>query len=119
MEPVSAWEEVVQRADCYVVDNSSTMFEAAALGIPVVVMESPVWRRDVEHGLRFWEYADVGPTVRPGDSFVDAVQESLTEKWGRRRGEVAEAVYAIQPGLGRESSRAAALAITEMLTEGE
>jgi len=116
--PVASWSDVVEQADVYVADNSSTMFEAAALGVPVVVLESPAWRKNVEHGLRFWEFADVGPTVTVGGGLWAAVEASETQRWRLRRGEVARAVYAVQPGLACESSKQAALAITEWLRRG-
>jgi hypothetical protein len=66
IEPVRDFSEVVRRADVVSFDNSSAGFEAAALGIPVVVLDSARWRPEVEHGLRFWRWADIGPRIRAG-----------------------------------------------------
>lgn len=60
----------------YVCDNSSTMYEAAALGIPVVCMNAPWYRKDKEWGLRFWD-AVPGPQVDESDELMDAVQRVL------------------------------------------
>lgn len=60
--------EVTDRASVFVCDNSSAMFEFAATGRPVVVMNLPDYRREVNHGLRFWDAAGVGINVeRPRD----------------------------------------------------
>jgi CDP-glycerol glycerophosphotransferase (TagB/SpsB family) len=55
IEVVSHWEEVLQRADLYLCDNSSTLFEFAATDRPVVVLQPPWYRRSARHGLRFYD----------------------------------------------------------------
>lgn len=66
IEVVDTFAEVVARAHVYAVDNSSTLFEFAALDRPVVVLNAKAYRRDVNHGLRFWDAADVGLNAEPG-----------------------------------------------------
>jgi hypothetical protein len=113
VEPVSDWGQMVRRIDTLVVDNSSVMFEAAALQIGVVVLESPEWRKDVNHGLRFWEYADLGPTVLPGGDLSYALWETYEHEWQVRREQIVGSVYGIQPGLDRLASRSATEALLE------
>lgn len=115
--PVKEWSEVAAVADVYIIDNSSTMFEAAALDIPVVVLESGKWRKGVDHGLRFWEHANIGPTVLAGDSLSDAVEESYSSYWKKKRAEVSSQVYEILPSLSRLSSITAATAVRQWVRD--
>ena len=76
IEWVADWAQAVTRADVVSFDNTSAGFEAAALGVPVVMCESLAWRRRVEHGLRFWRWADLGPVVRPRGN-----ADEIAEAW--------------------------------------
>lgn len=58
IEAVEDFTEIVRRADLVCVDNSSTGPEAAACGIPVLWLNAPAYRRDVEHGGRFFEWTE-------------------------------------------------------------
>ena len=104
------FDDVARLADVYVVDNSSTLFEAVALGLRVVVLDAPWYRRNVEHGLRFWRWADVGPRVSDPDDLFDAVTEVACgpDRWADVRAACAADVY---DGDGVGSTRAAAAAI--------
>lgn len=104
---IRTFHEVRDVADLYVCDNSSTMFEFAALDRPVVVMNSPRWRRDVHHGGRFWDWATVGPQVSGADGLPEAIATALSDghgtDWARR-----SVVSEVYPYLGSASQRAAA-----------
>ena len=71
--------DVCRRADVYITDNSSTLFEFAATGRPVVVLNAPEFRRNVNHGLRFWEAATVGVQVDHPRDLVAAVASALED----------------------------------------
>ena len=73
------FEDVLARADVYVNDSSSTLYEFASLDRPVVVMNSPKYRRRVNHGLRFWEHEDVGVICNKQEELVDAVARAIED----------------------------------------
>lgn len=74
---VDRLEDVWSVADVVVFDNTSAGWESAAVGCPVVLLDQPAYRRDVEHGLRFWEWADAG--VRCGSGTAAELHEAITE----------------------------------------
>lgn len=79
IEHVPSFADILRRADVYAFDNSSSGFEFAATGRPVVVLNGRSFRRDAHHGLRFWEAAGVGVNVnRPGD-LLDGVVRALAD----------------------------------------
>ena len=78
IEPVAQFEEVMERADVYICDNSSSLYEFAALGKPVVVVSPPWYRRQVHSGLRFWE-ALPGVEVRRPEALAETVAAVLAD----------------------------------------
>jgi glycosyltransferase involved in cell wall biosynthesis len=108
IEFVRDFDEVCRRADVYVCDNSSTLFEFAATGRPVVVMNDVSWRRNAQHGLRFWDAAHVGVNVDRADRLVDAVAEALDDRAEQRamRSDALDIVYAYRTGAAERASAA-------------
>jgi hypothetical protein len=85
IEVVRSFDDVCRMADVYVSDNSSTIYEFAATGRPVVLMDPPWYDRNVGHGLRFWSAAHVGPHVTDPRTLTDTVAEALEDGNGHRR----------------------------------
>lgn len=85
------FDQVLAEADVFAVDNSSTLFEAAAAGISTVAMNCPRYRRNVNHGLRFWDHIP-GVECDDGPGLVDAVKLALDDPpWAREKREAAVA----------------------------
>lgn len=108
IEFVPDFDDVCRRADIYVCDNSSTLFEFASTGRPVVVLNSPAFRRRIQHGLRFWDAADVGVQVDDPGHLVEgielAVEDGTEQRANRER--ALDIVYAFRSGA---AARAAAV----------
>lgn len=62
VEFVPTEAEVFARAGTLIADNTSMLYEFAALGRGTVVLNAPWYRRDIHHGLRFWDHPP-GPMV--------------------------------------------------------
>jgi len=110
VEYVTDFDEVCAQADMYCVDESSTLYEFAALGRPVVVLNSRGYRRNVEHGMRFWDCADVGLQVDHRSRLVETVLKAWEDSPAQKR--------ARKAAVGRVFARldgAAEAAATEIL----
>lgn len=108
IEPVREFADVCRHADLYVCDNSSTMFAFAATGRPVVVLNPPWYDRKVEHGLRFWEAADVGVQCNSPEELPACIEKAFrdTTTQQRKRERALREVYAYRTGA---AARAAAI----------
>jgi hypothetical protein len=117
IEAVRDFSEVVRRASVYVADSSSTLYEFAALGRPVVLMNAPWYRRDVHHGLRFWEHTDIGPHANEPEELRSVVETALRDSpaWEAARRRATADIY---PHLGTSAERAVA-EIRALLREPE
>ena len=113
---LSDFTDVIRYADVYACDNSSTIYEAAGVGIPVVLLNGYSYRPAVKHGLRFYQYADVGLVATPRNHdpktmLLDAITRTLNENPQRER-----AVEICSKLFPRDASTAAELA-AELMEE--
>ena len=106
IEPVADFLDVCRRADVYICDNSSTLFAFAATGRPVVVLNPPWYRRDIDHGLRFWEAASVGVNCDDLADLPACIDEALrdTEAQKRQREAALDLVYAYRSGASQRAA---------------
>lgn len=118
IEIVRNFDNIMNRADIYICDNSSTLFEFASTDRPVVVLNAPWYRRDIEHGLRFWEHADVGVNCDHPDDLLDAIELALADlpEQQAKRNKAVKAVYEYTDG---SASQRAANAIVEFASSWE
>lgn len=102
-------DEVLETASLLVADNTSVMYEAAALDIPVIALNAPWYRKTIHHGLRFWDFV---PGQQIGDpyEFVDIALGRYADdrQWKQWRQEVTEHVYAVDPKKAMAGPAAAA-----------
>lgn len=88
--------DVLRTAALYVCDGVSTLYEFAATGRPVVVVNAFAYRPHVSHGLRFWDAADVGIQVDHPSELDAAISSALEDRPAqqRRRASALRKVYA-------------------------
>lgn len=107
IEAVEDLDDVIARADAFVADNSSALYEAAFADIPVLALDAPWYRRDVEHGLRFW--SDIpGEHIGPDDDFLGAVAYTLFDEsvMKAHRKDVVARVYEVREDAAIHAARA-------------
>lgn len=106
IEFVEDFEDIMKRAQLYVCDNSSTIYEFLATGWPVLFMNSPAYRRDVNFGIRFWDYTDIGYQVNKPEELFGYILKSLAEPQFHAL-QRAKALYILFPYLGTSARQAA------------
>lgn len=112
---IEEFEEVMQAADCYCIDNSSTLFEFAATDRPVVVVNSKHYRRHANHGLRFWDCAKVGVNCNSPEDLHTSILLALSDTPEQRtlRQSITDKVYAVPLGQATEAAVHAILQTAE------
>lgn len=108
IEAVRSFDEVVARASVYACDHSSTLYEFAALGRPVVMMDKdPTKTIPRPSGLRYRDHADVGPQALPETlgAILGAVLEHGDPEHEPQRRAATSDLY---PFLGGSTARAVA-----------
>lgn len=104
---VPDFDEVMALAEVYCVDNSSTLYEAAALGKPTVAMNCAHYRKDIHHGLRFWDQIP-GAMIDGPEELVMAVRLS-DEQDPVQRIRVTNEVYLTVDGYAAQRAATAVL----------
>src|SRR3972149_2043152 len=107
------WPRALSQAAAVSADNTSAMWEAAACDVPIVVLDAPWYRSDVDFPPRFWQFADVGPRIGQSGQWVDACLEAVewAPRWAGSRKAATEAIYGeVEGSIGR-----AVMAIMEVL----
>jgi hypothetical protein len=116
IEVVRDFADVLRRADVYVNEGSSTLYEAAAAGLKVVVLNPSFFRLQVHHGLRFHDAAHVGPNVRSRNSIdtslarktIGAIEETLVDSPAQQANREAalDIMYAYRSGAAARAAEA-------------
>lgn len=112
-ELVPDFDEVMERANLYIADTTSTLYEFATVG-PVVVLNAPWYRRDVDQGLRFWRHMP-GLQVDEPEHLRETIRAALDGGGEHLR---LESVGATYPHLG-SATKVAVKAIRDLVRDYE
>lgn len=106
--------DVFEYVEHLFVDNSSLGYEFALLGRPVTWLNAPWYRRDVEHGMRFWSQIPGRQVDGPEELLThDPAQLESTDAWVSK---IMADVYSTWSHIGRAAERAAEW-ITQLVDE--
>lgn len=102
---IPTFNQVLEQADVYVIDNSSTGYEFAAAGRNVIHMNAPWYRKYINHGIRFWDYLP-GPMVDDYKELISTIHDVLDnpDKYETQRQAVVNELF---PHLGNSAQVAA------------
>ena len=101
-------DHVRSNADVLIADNTSLAYEMAHLGRGVISLNSPVYRRNISHGLRFWDWVPGRQIDEPEELLAMTESELLNAcAWNPWLAEVSNYVYGRQLSDGLAGKRAA------------
>lgn len=106
VEVVRDFEEVMARADVYINDCSSTLYEFCVTGKPVIMLNAPWFRSEANWGIRFWDYTDIGIQVNEPVELLPAIDRTIDSPQEYREARE-KAVQDLYPFLGHSAQRAA------------
>lgn len=115
IRPVEHLDDVFDRADVLVADNTSAAVEFASLGRPIVWLSAPWYRRDVVHGGRFWEWTDGMPHVERPEDLVPTVLAVLADggaAWADGHARMVASAYDRTDGLAAQRAAGAIMEAT-------
>lgn len=102
--PAEDWDLLLGRLTVLVADNTSALPEAMAVGASAVFLNTPDYRRDVEHGGRFWSWTRGGFSCdRPEDLLL-----TVSAAIDGRPDEADDVALSIYGPLGGAAERSAA-----------
>lgn len=107
-------DRILATADLLIADSTSLLYEAAAIGLPTVVLNCPTYRRHVHHGLRFWDAIPGIQCDEPADlphTVTLALQDA--PPWPAVRAHAAAAAYAHRDGHASDRAADAIVALLE------
>ncbi len=110
IETVWDFDEVLERADVYINDSSSTPYEFMFLDKPAILLNCQYYDKALSINSRFWEYADAAVQVDSKVELIDAVKlaaEDPPEQKAKRR----EAIKAIFSFLDGKCAERAAMGV--------
>jgi hypothetical protein len=76
---IKDFDDVIRLADVYVIDNSSTIFEWCITNKPIVLLNPPFYRREVEHkgNPRFWKHSGIAPLCDKPEDLIASIWEAV------------------------------------------
>lgn len=115
-----SFERVLEIADVYICDNSSTTFEFASTDRPVILLNAPWYRKFWTHpgNPRFWEHADVGLQCDAPEDLPALISAAIEDPPALRsaRRKAVESVYAYRDGRATARAVKAILETADRLT---
>lgn len=106
IEVVPEFDDVMERADLYINDCSSTLYEFLVTGKPVIILNDPKYRRELRGNIRFWQYTDVGIQVEEPWGLPPVIDYTLSRPEANKD-QREKAVADLFPNLGYAAETAA------------
>lgn len=101
-------DAVLDQAAVLVADNTSLMYEFCSLDRPLVVINASGYRKDVHHGLRFWEAIPGEQVDAPADP-IPAIERAFedSDHWREVRSTINAYVCPVRDGRAAERAASA------------